>query len=104
MGQAEGEPPLSKKHGQRHKRPKKPRPLACPRCHTPADGSPAAILGALAIILNDCQSAGIRVRLAHGFAETSSGYVLRAGGGRWKAWVPDYGEPAGPDWGKPDTD
>lgn len=95
---------MSKKHGQRHKRPKKPRPLACPRCHTPADGTPGAILSALAVLLNDCAGAGIKLRPAHGFIETSHGYVLPAKGGRWAAWIPDYGEADAPHWGKPDTD
>jgi len=67
---------VSKKHGQRHKRKKRPAPVACPRCHSPADDSPGALLRALAEVLNSCEAAGIRVRLAHGFAETSRGYVL----------------------------
>ena len=81
---------MSKKHGRRRKRPKPPRPLACPRCHTPADGTPGALLAALAAVLNAMGDAGMKVRLAHGYAETPEGFVLPLKAGRWTARTLTY--------------
>ena len=93
---------MSKKKGHRARKPKRQHPAACPRCHTPADSSPGALLTALAAVLNGMADAGIKVRLDHGFAETTQGYVLPLKAGRWTARTLAYDpvEPrqlAGPD-------
>jgi len=78
---------LSKRKGHRKKRRKPNQPLACPRCHAPADGSPGALLRALASVLNSCADAGLRVRFSHGGVVTREGYVLPLRGERsgWTA-------------------
>ena len=76
---------MSKRKGRRKKRSKPPRPLACPRCHTAADGTPGALLQALAAVLNACTDSGLRVKIAHGSVLTREGYVLPLKGGRWTA-------------------
>ena len=62
-----------KKHKKRHKA--KSRPF-CPRCLTPSDGSPAALLEALAAALNEIHAAGIRLHFAHGAAFCQDGAVV----------------------------
>ncbi len=91
---------MSKRKGHRKKRRKPNRPLACPRCHTPADGSPGALLRALAAVLNSCADAGLRVRFSFGGVTTREGYVLPLRGGRWTARTLAYdllSPPEGPD-------
>jgi hypothetical protein len=81
---------VSKRHGRRKKKRRHPRPLACPRCHSPADGTPGALLQALAAVLNSCADAGLKVKFAHGSALTREGYVLPLGGGRFAVRTPTY--------------
>ncbi len=76
---------MSKRKGRRKKRRKPSRPAACPRCHSPADGTPGALLRALAAVLNASADAGLKVKFAHGGAVTREGYVLPLQGGRWTA-------------------
>lgn len=102
MGTAQGEPPLSKKHGQRKRRKKaarkRSRPASiplCPSCHIPDEHSPSALLTALADLLNACETAGVKVKFRHGAAYSSHGYVLPpvVKGQMWLARVQDYGRP-----------
>ena len=88
---------MSKKHGHRRKRKKRARAVACPRCHQPADGSPGALLRALAAILNACADAGLRIRFAHGAVVTREGYVLPLKAGRWTARTLAYDPLSPPD-------
>ena len=76
---------MSKKRGRRSKKRQRPRALACPRCHSPAAGTPGALLAALATVMNACADAGMTVRPHHGVVETSEGYVLPLKGRRWTA-------------------
>jgi hypothetical protein len=87
---------VSKKHGHRKKhRAKARKPPLCPRCHAPADGTPAALLGSLAAALSACEDAGMAVKFAHGAAITRQGYVLPLGEGQWAARTLLYTEFAG---------
>jgi len=92
---------LSRKHGRRRKRPKPPRPLACPRCHAPADGTPGALLKALAAVLNTAADSGLKVRFAHGAVLTREGYILPLKSGRWTARTLAY-DPLSPPGDDPD--
>lgn len=67
---------MSKKRGQRKKRRKARKPPLCPSCHTPADGSPASHLAALAALLNAAEEAGVKVRIRHGALFAFQGVVL----------------------------
>jgi hypothetical protein len=57
---------------------------------SPAD--PARLLGVVADALNQCERAGLVIRLAHGTVVTGHGYVLAVGdsrlGARWQARTP----------------
>ena len=82
---------MSKRKGHRKKRRKPNRPVSCPQCHAPADGSPGALLRALAQVLNSCADAGVKVRFAHGALVTREGVVLPPlKGGRWAARTLTY--------------
>ena len=87
---------MSKKHGARRKRRKKPPRVLCARCHAPAGDDPGSVLTALASVLNACDDAGVRIRLrefgAQGAVYTREGYVLPLGRGRWSARTLAYGE------------
>jgi hypothetical protein len=67
---------LSKKHGARKKRRKRHPVVSCPQCHSPADGSPGALLLAMAAVLNSCTDAGMKPKFAHGALFTREGVVL----------------------------
>lgn len=88
---------MSRKHGRRKKRRKPPAPLACPRCHTPADSTPGALLKALAAVLNAAADSGLKVRFAHGAVMTREGYVLPLKSGRWTARTLAYDPLAPPE-------
>ncbi len=92
---------MSKKHGHRKKhRAKARKPPLCPACHSPADGSPASLLGSLAAVLTACEDSGMAVKFAHGAAMTRQGYVLPLGEGQWAARTLLYTEftrPVDPD-------
>ena len=92
---------MSKRKGHRRKRAKPARALACPRCHSPADSSPGALLGALAAVLNSCTDADLHVRFAHGSVLTREGYVLPLKAGRWTARTLAY-DPLSPSGDEPD--
>jgi len=92
---------VSKRKGRRRKRPRPSRPVACPRCHSPADGSPGALLRALASVLNSCADSDMKIRFAHGVAIGKDGYVLPLAGGRWTARTLAY-DPLSPDDGGED--
>jgi hypothetical protein len=82
---------VSKKHGHRKKHRRKARKgTVCPRCHTPSDGSPAALLGSLAAALNACDDGKMAVKLRHGSVFTRQGYVLRLEDDRWAARTKTY--------------
>jgi hypothetical protein len=87
---------VSKKHGQRHKRRRKPPRILCARCQAPAGADAASVLTALASVLNACDDAGVKVRLrefgAQGAVYAREGYVLPLGKGRWSARTLAYGE------------
>jgi hypothetical protein len=76
---------VSKKHGARKKRRKKTAAIACPRCHAPADGTPGALLRALAAVLTSCAETGMPVKFAHGAGMTYEGCVLRLPDGGWES-------------------
>ena len=97
---------MSRKRGAKKKRKSRARrhaPATCPRCHSPADGSPGAILSALAAVLNTAADAGMPVRFAHGAATTREGYVLPLAGGRWTARTLTY-DPLSPPPGDDEDD
>lgn len=77
-----------KKHGKRRKR--RTVWTICPGCLTPQDGSPAVLLGAVAVALNACTDAGMRVKLRHGIVEAREGYVLPLIDDRWTARTRTY--------------
>ena len=91
---------MSKKHGHRRKRRKPSRPVACPRCHSPADSSPGALLAALASVLNSAADSGLKVRFAHGAVISREGYVLPLASGRWTARTLAYDPLSPPDDGE----
>jgi hypothetical protein len=78
---------VASKRSHRNQRKRNPDPVLCPACHGPGDGSPAALLTALAAILNACDTSGARLRVHcdHVVAEwpKAGGYVLADSEGRW---------------------
>lgn len=93
---------MSRKHGQRRKRKKRAKAVACPHCHRPADGTPGALLRALAAVMNACSDAGMKVRFAHGAVVTREGYVLPLKAGQWTARTLAYDPLSPPDDGDDD--
>lgn len=57
----------------------------------------AALLTALADVLNKCTDAGIKVKFKHGAAYTRAGYILPVENDRWVARTLLYTELAPPD-------
>ena len=84
---------MSKRKGHRKKRRRKPA-VICARCHAPADGSPAALLGSIAAVLNACDDAGMGVQFRQfgdvGAVYARSGYVLPLRDGKWTARTKTY--------------
>lgn len=64
--------------------------LSCPECQRKTPASPAVLLTSVAVALNACREAGLKLKFRHGIAQCEEGLVLDLPDGTWVARTRTY--------------